>query len=71
MTSFNNSKNTFLSSLQLLKTSFHGYTIGGIPKGTKQSKQQKKSTINQLTNAIEEIDTNDFGIRVVIIKTTD
>ena len=71
MTSFNTSKNTFLSSLQLLKTSFHGYTIGGIPKGTKQSKQQKKSTINQLTNAIEEIDTNDFGIRVIIIKTTD
>jgi hypothetical protein len=71
MTNFNTSKNTFLSSLQLLKTSFHGYTIGGIPKGTKQSKQQKKSTINQLTNAIEDIDTNDFGIRVVIIKTTD
>ena len=71
MTSFNTSKNTFLSSLQLLKTSFHGYTIGGIPKGTKQSKQQKKSTINQLTNAIEEIDTNDFGIRVIIIKTKD
>lgn len=71
MTNFNTSKNTFLSSLQLLKTSFHGYTIGGIPKGTKQSKQQKKSTINQLTNAIEEIDTNDFGIRVIIIKTKD
>jgi hypothetical protein len=71
MTSFNTSKNTFLSSLQLLKTSFHGYTIGGIPKGTKQSKQQKKSTINQLTNAIEDIDTNDFGIRVVIIKTKE
>jgi len=46
MTMFNNSKNTFLSSLQLLKTSFHGYTIGGVPKGTKQSKQQKKSTID-------------------------
>ena len=71
MTSFNTSKNTFLSSLQLLKTSFHGYTIGGIPKGTKQSKQQKKSTINQLTNTIEDIDTNDFGIRVVIIKTKE
>jgi hypothetical protein len=71
MTNFNTSKNTFISSLQLLKTSFHGYTIGGIPKGTKQSKQQKKSTINQLTNAIEEIDTNDFGIRVIIIKTTE
>ena len=71
MTNFNTSKNTFISSLQLLKSSFHGYTIGGIPKGTKQSKQQKKSTINQLTNAIEEIDTNDFGIRVVIIKTKD
>ena len=71
MTNFNTSKNTFVSSIQLLKTSFHGYTIGGIPKGTKQSKQQKKSTINQLTNAIEDIDTNDFGIRVVIIKTTD
>jgi hypothetical protein len=71
MTNFNTSKNTFISSLQLLKTSFHGYTIGGIPKGTKQSKQQKKSTINQLTNAIEDIDTNDFGIRVIIIKTTD
>jgi hypothetical protein len=71
MTNFNTSKNTFLSSLQLLKSSFHAYTIGGIPKGTKHSKQQKKSTINQLTNAIEEIDTNDFGIRVIIIKTKD
>ena len=71
MTNFNTSKNTFISSLQLLKSSFHGYTIGGIPKGTKQSKQQKKSTINQLTNAIEDIDTNDFGIRVIIIKTTE
>ena len=71
MTSFNTSKNTFISSLQLLKSSFYGYTIGGIPKGTKQSKQQKKSTINQLTNAIEEIDTNDFGIRVIIMKTKE
>jgi hypothetical protein len=33
--------------------------------------QQKHSLINNISNAIETIDTDDFGIRIIVIKTKE
>ena len=71
MSTFNTNKNAFLSSVQLIKNDFHAYASLGVAKGSKNEKQQKRSLINNISNAIENIDTNDFGIRVIILKTRD
>jgi hypothetical protein len=69
MSNFNTNKNSFQSSLQLIKNDFHAYASLGVAKGSRNEKQQKRALISNITNAIENIDTDDFGIRVVVIKT--
>ena len=71
MSTFNTNKNSFQSSLQLIKNDFHAYASLGVAKGTRNEKQQKRSLINNITNAIENIDTADFGIRVILLKTKE
>lgn len=71
MSSFNTNMNAFNSSIQQIKTSVHAFTISGVAKGARNHKQQKRSLISNVTSAIEQIETDDFGIRIVIIKTKD
>ena len=68
MSTFNTNKNTFQSSISLIKNDFHAFTSLGVAKGTKSQKQQKRALLNNITNAIETTDTDDFGIRVIVIK---
>ena len=71
MTAFNTNKNSFQSSISLIKNDFHAFTSLGVAKGTKSRKQQKRALLNTITNAIESIDTDDFGIRVILLKTKE
>jgi hypothetical protein len=71
MSVFNTNKNSFLSSVQLLKNDFHAYTSLGIAKGSRNEKQQKRALISNINAAVDSIDTDDFGIRVIILKTKD
>ena len=69
MTSFNTNINAFNSSIHLMKPSVHAFTISGIAKSAKNQKQLKRSLIKNVTIALENNETDDFGIRVIIIKT--
>jgi hypothetical protein len=71
MSTFNTNKNSFHSSISLIKNDFHAFTSLGVAKGTKSQKQQKIALLNNLTNAVENIDTDDFGIRVILLKTKE
>lgn len=71
MSTFNSNKNAFLSSIQLLKNNFHAYASLGVAKGTRNERQQKRSLLTNVSNAIENIDTADFGIRVILLKTKE
>ncbi len=71
MSVFNTNKNSFLSSVQLLKNDFHAFASLGIAKDTKSEKQQKRALINNISNAIDSVDTADFGVRVIILKTKE
>ena len=71
MSTFNTNRNSFLSSVQLLKNDFHAYASLGVAKGTKSEKQQKKALLNNISSAIEAVDTDDFGIRVILLKTKE
>jgi hypothetical protein len=71
MSSFNTNLNAFNSSIQQIKPVVHSFTSSAVPKGSKNFRQQKRSLSNAITHAIDAIDTNDFGIRVIIIKTKD
>lgn len=71
MSTFNTNKNSFLSSVQLLKNDFHAFASLGVAKGSRNEKQQKRALINNISNAIENIDTDDFGIRVIVMKTKE
>lgn len=71
MNTFNTNKNSFQSSLNLIKNDFHAYASLGVAKGTRNEKQQKRALISNITNAIENIDTADFGVRVILLKTKE
>lgn len=71
MSNFNSNKNSFLSSIQLIKSDFHSFLISGVPKGSKTSRQQKRSLNSSISSAIDEVNSEDFGIRVIIIRTKD
>ncbi len=71
MSTFNTNKNSFQSSLQLIKNDFHAFASLGVAKGVRNDKQQKRALINNISNVIENIDTDDFGIRVIVIKTEE
>jgi hypothetical protein len=71
MNTFNTNKNSFHSSISLIKNDFHAFTSLGVAKGTKSEKQQKRALLNNITNAVENIDTDDFGIRVILLKTKE
>ena len=71
MSTFNTNKNAFLSSVQLIKSDFHAYASLGIAKGSRNEKQQKRALISNISNAIENVDTSDFGIRVILLKTKE
>jgi hypothetical protein len=60
-----------LPSLQLIKNDFHAYAPLGVAKCARHAKQQKRSLINDISNAIESVDTAGFGIRVILLKTKD
>jgi hypothetical protein len=71
MSTFNTNKNSFQFSISLIKNDFHAFTSLGVAKGTKAEKQQKRALLNNISNAIENIDTDDFGIRVILLKTKE
>lgn len=69
MTNFNNNKNVFTSATKALTNDFHAFSSLGVPKGSKSSTVQKRSLVKNVTSAIEDIESDDFGIRVLIVKT--
>jgi hypothetical protein len=71
MSTFNTNKNSFQSSLQLIRNDFHAFASLGVAKGVRSDKQQKRALLNNISNAIENIDTDDFGIRVILLKTRE
>lgn len=71
MSTFNTNKNAFSSSVQLLKNDFHAFASLGVAKGSRNEKQQKRALINNISNAIDSVDTADFGIRVILLKTKE
>jgi hypothetical protein len=71
MSTFNTNKNSFLSSIQLVKNDFHAFASLGVAKGSRNEKQQKRTLMNNISNAIDSMDTADFGIRVILLKTKE
>ena len=71
MTLFNTSKNAFLSSISLVKNDFLAFAVMGLAKGIRNKKQAKRTLINQLSSAIDDLETDDFGVRIVVVKVRD
>jgi hypothetical protein len=69
MSAFNTNRNSLLSSLQLIKNDFHAFASLGIARGVRNEKQQKRALMNNISIAIDSVDTDDFGIRVILLKT--
>jgi hypothetical protein len=71
MSTLNTNKNSFLSSVQLLKNDFHAFASLGVPKGSMNEKQRKSALPNFISNAIDSVDTATFGIRVIFLNRTN
>lgn len=68
MTTFNKNKNSFKTSFARTQLDFHAYSELEIPKDTKYAIQEKRTLLNQIKTLVDSIDTDDFGIRVVVMK---
>lgn len=66
---FNTNKNVFASTISQLKNDVHGFQTFFIPKSIKNQKVQKNRLVKSITDTVAEMNTDDFGIRVIIIKT--
>ena len=68
---FNPNKNVLSSTVNSIKSDTHSFASLGIAKGSSPGRHQKKALTAKLSDAIEGIDTEAFGIRVIIMKTKD
>ena len=66
---FNTNKNVFASAISKLRNDVHAFQTFFIPKSTKNQKVQKNSLMKSFADTIAEVNTDDFGIKVIIIKT--
>ena len=66
---FNPNKNVFLSTISQLRNDVHGFQTFFIPKSTKTQKLQKSRLVKSITETIDDMNTDDFGIKVIIMKT--
>jgi hypothetical protein len=66
---FNTNKNVFLSTISHLRNDVHGFQTFFIPKSTKSQKLQKSRLVKSITDTINEMDTGDFGIKIIVMKT--
>jgi hypothetical protein len=66
---FNTNKNVFQSTIFQLRGEVHGFQTFQIPKSTKTQKLQKTRLVKSLTDTIDEMNTDDFGIRIIVLKT--
>ena len=62
-------KNVFASTFSQLRNDVHGFQTFVIPKSTKTQKYQKNRLVKSITDTLDEMNTDDFGIKVIIIKT--
>ncbi|MBX3138428.1 hypothetical protein KF707_19530 [Candidatus Obscuribacterales bacterium] len=68
MTTFNKNKNSFKTSFARTQLDFHAYSDLEVTKDTKNPIQEKRTLLNQVKYLVESIDTEDFGIRVIVMK---
>ena len=66
---FNTNKNVFQSTISQLRNDVHGFQTFYIPKSTKTQKSQKVRLLKSVTETIDDMNTADFGIKVIIMKT--
>lgn len=68
MTTFNKNKNSFRAAVNVLQPDFHAFTALEVSRDTKNPIQEKRAILSQIKSLVESIDTDDFGIRVVVMK---
>lgn len=68
MTTFNKNKNSFKTSFARTLLDFHAYSDLEVPKDAKNPIQEKRTLLNQVKHLVESIETEDFGIRVIVMK---
>lgn len=66
---FITNKNAFSSSISQLRNDVHAFQTFIIPKASKTQKVQKNRLLKSITDTIAEMNTDDFGIKVIIMKT--
>ncbi len=69
MSAFTTDKTKFSHALHALNRQFHAFSDAAVRKGT-HSKSDKRALLSTVSAAIDAIDTDDFGVRVLIVKTS-
>ena len=71
MTAFNPNKNVLSSTVNAIKNETHSFASLGVAKGSRLPRHYKKALMAKIEDAVEGIDTDDFGIRIFIMKTKE
>ncbi len=66
---FNTNKNVFLSTISQIRNDVHGFQTFYIPKSTKTQKRDKVRLVKSISETVDEMNTDDFGIKVIVMKT--
>ena len=66
---FITNRNAFASMMTKLRTDVHGFSTFAIAKSMKSQKLQKSRLLKSIAETIQEINTEDFGIKIIVMKT--
>ena len=66
--SFDTSKPSIARTLNELRRDAHAVASQTIAKGTRSVTQDKRRLVSAITSLVDQIDTDDFGVRVIVAK---
>ena len=70
MSGFNSSRSALATALTRIRSDAHSFVVVDMPKGSRNGTVDKRKLLREVETAINEVDTDDFRIAVVVAKVT-
>ena len=68
MSAFNSNRNALTAALNRIRSDAHSFVVVDMPKGSRNGTVEKRKLLRAVENAIDEVDTDDFRITVVVAR---
>lgn len=68
MSGFNSNRNALAAALNRIKSDTHSFVAVDMPRGSRYGTVDKRKLLRAVETAIDAIDTDDFGTRILIAR---